>query len=93
MKKEIIFRCPALCDRSSWTYSLIPIGDQRIKYRGYFVGGGEDPDSHAEILTKPYRADSYCVVQLSMLVSYRHFLEGVPEYLTQIMVSCIFLLF
>ena len=57
--KEIIFRCPALCDRSSWTYSLIPIGDQRIKYRGYFVGGGEDPDSHAEILTKPYRADSY----------------------------------
>lgn len=58
-KKEIIFRCPALCDRSSWTYSLIPIGDQRIKYRGYFVGGGEDPDSHAEILTKPYRADSY----------------------------------
>lgn len=36
---EVVVRCPALCDRS-WTYSLEPIGDQRIKYRGYFVGGG-----------------------------------------------------
>lgn len=59
-ENEVIFRCPALCDRNSWTYSLIPIGDQRVKYRGYFVGGGEDPEQHAtETLSKPYRADSY----------------------------------
>lgn len=57
-EKEIIFRCPALCDRSSWTYSLIPIGDQRIKYRGYFVGGGDNSGANDQI-SKPYRADSY----------------------------------
>ncbi|EGW33458.1 uncharacterized protein SPAPADRAFT_55337 [Spathaspora passalidarum NRRL Y-27907] len=59
---EVIFRCPALCDRA-WTYSLIPIGDQRIKYRGYFIGGGDQVTEKVEDdddqLTNPYRADSY----------------------------------
>lgn len=36
---DLVIRCPALCDRA-WTYSLVPIGDQRIKYRLYVVGGG-----------------------------------------------------
>ncbi|KAG5417159.1 hypothetical protein I9W82_004792 [Candida metapsilosis] len=59
--KDVVIRCPALCDRGSWTYSLIPIGDQRIKHRGYFIGGGDKIDSKIEDtqLTNPYRADSY----------------------------------
>lgn len=58
--KDVIFRCPALCDRGSWTYSLIPIGDQLIKYRGYFVGGGNSGDeSEPNKLSNPYRADSF----------------------------------
>ncbi|KAK6464487.1 hypothetical protein DFJ63DRAFT_79916 [Scheffersomyces coipomensis] len=59
--KDIIFRCPALCDRNSWTYSLLPVGDQRIKYRGYFIGGGDKVTQrlHKDQLTDPYRADSY----------------------------------
>ncbi|EMG50895.1 hypothetical protein SBY92_001695 [Candida maltosa Xu316] len=58
---DIFIRCPALCDRSSWTYSLIPIGDQRIKYRGYFVGGGDKVENKIDEhqVTNPYRADSY----------------------------------
>ncbi|KAI5957646.1 hypothetical protein KGF57_003340 [Candida theae] len=58
---DVVIRCPALCDRGSWTYSLIPIGDQRIKYRGYFIGGGDKVVSKIEDtqLTNPYRADSY----------------------------------
>ncbi|CAI5756544.1 unnamed protein product [Candida verbasci] len=60
-QNDIYIRCPALCDRGSWTYSLIPIGDQRIKYRGYFVGGGREVENKIEKdqLTNPYRADSY----------------------------------
>ncbi|RCK55506.1 hypothetical protein Cantr_03923 [Candida viswanathii] len=60
-ESDIFIRCPALCDRSSWTYSLIPIGDQRIKYRGYFVGGGSKVDDKLDDnqITNPYRGDSY----------------------------------
>lgn len=58
-QKDVFIRCPALCDRS-WTYSLEPIGYQRIKYRGYFIGGGSQMDtSESNQLTNPYRADSY----------------------------------
>ncbi|KAK6458619.1 uncharacterized protein RJT20DRAFT_123651 [Scheffersomyces xylosifermentans] len=61
LEEEVVFRCPALCDRSSWTYSLIPIGDQRIKYRGYFVGGGDKVQNviDKDQISNPYRADSY----------------------------------
>ncbi|CAK7894736.1 hypothetical protein CAAN1_10S04478 [[Candida] anglica] len=57
---DVVIRCPALCDRS-WTYSLIPIGDQLIKYRGYFVGGGslQASSSPKSTLSNPYRLDSY----------------------------------
>ncbi|KAI5964912.1 uncharacterized protein KGF55_001983 [Candida pseudojiufengensis] len=61
--KDIIIRCPALCDRGSWTYSLIPIGNQRIKHRGYFIGGGDQIPPGKKIdknqITNPYRADSF----------------------------------
>lgn len=59
--QDVIFRCPALCDRGSWTYSLLPVGDQRIKHRGYFIGGGHSRESDyaKDQLTDPYRADSY----------------------------------
>ncbi|CCG21487.1 hypothetical protein CORT_0A11020 [Candida orthopsilosis Co 90-125] len=58
---DVVIRCPALCDRGSWTYSLIPIGDQRIKHRGYFIGGGDKVATKIDDsqLTNPYRADSY----------------------------------
>lgn len=56
---DIFVRCPALCDRS-WTYSLEPIGDQRIRYQGYFVGGGDKMSNPGkDQLSNPYRADSY----------------------------------
>ncbi|CAH6718460.1 uncharacterized protein CLIB1444_01S07250 [[Candida] jaroonii] len=56
---DIFVRCPALCDRS-WTYSLEPIGDQRIRYQGYFVGGGDKVSNPVkDQLSNPYRADSY----------------------------------
>lgn len=60
-EEDVIFRCPALCDRGSWTYSLIPIGDQRIKHRGYFVGGGKSNEQKysPDQISNPYRADSY----------------------------------
>lgn len=57
--KDVLFRCPALCDRGSWVYSLAPIGDQRVRYRGYFVGGGEYHDEKNNQLSHPYRADSF----------------------------------
>lgn len=56
--EDVIIRCPALCDRGSWLYSLRAIGDQIIKYRGYFVGGGAKEDG-SEFITHPYRADSF----------------------------------
>lgn len=59
-KLDVIFRCPALCDRGSWLYSLRAIGDQVVKYRGFYVGGGEysDPEN-PDTLSYPYRADSF----------------------------------
>lgn len=59
-EQDVIIRCPALCDRS-WTYSLIPIGDQRIKHRGYFIGGGDHVEDKIDDnqLSNPYRMDSY----------------------------------
>lgn len=54
---EVTFRCPALCDRDSWTYSSIPVGSSSIKYRGFFVGGGSSTES--QFLSHPYRADSF----------------------------------
>lgn len=58
---DVVFRCPALCDRGSWTYSLLPIGDQRIRHRGYFIGGGSKDRENRQKnqITNPYRADSY----------------------------------
>lgn len=55
---DVIFRCPALCDRSSWLYSLRAVGDKIVNYRGYFVGGGEKKNDK-DVLSYPYRADSY----------------------------------
>lgn len=57
--KDVIIRCPALCDRGSWLYSLRAVGDQMIKYRGLFVGGGEKERDEIGIITHPYRADSF----------------------------------
>lgn len=60
-QEDIIFKCPALCDRGSWTFSWIPIGDKSIKYQSYVVGGGNDvKDTYdKDQLTKPFRLDSY----------------------------------
>lgn len=58
--KEHIIRCPALCDRGGWTYSAIAVGDKRVKYTGYEIGGGAlDPSAQSSHLTYPYRADSF----------------------------------
>lgn len=57
--KDVIIRCPALCDRGSWLYSLRAVGDQMIKYRGLFVGGGEKERDENGVITHPYRADSF----------------------------------
>lgn len=58
--EDVIFRCPALCDRGAWLYSLRAVGDSVYKYRGFFIGGGEAQDTDDEsILSRPYRADSY----------------------------------
>lgn len=61
---DVVIRCPALCDRS-WTYTFMPVGDQLVKYRGYFVGGGavnggsDGGVAVPEEYTAPYRADSF----------------------------------
>lgn len=55
---DIIFRCPALCDRSSWLYSLKAVGGEIVNYRGYFIGGGEKR-TEKDVLSYPYRADSF----------------------------------
>ncbi|SCV99885.1 LAFE_0B04654g1_1 [Lachancea fermentati] len=55
--EEVIIRCPALCDRGGWTYSAITVGDRRVKYTGYDIGGGERHES--DLLSYPYRADSF----------------------------------
>lgn len=56
--KDIIIRCPALCDRGSWLYSMRAIGDELVKYRGYFVGGGKKTGD-SDYISYPYRADSF----------------------------------
>ncbi|CCD22401.1 uncharacterized protein NDAI_0A02430 [Naumovozyma dairenensis CBS 421] len=58
--REYMIRCPAFCDRGGWTYSAIAVGNKRIKYTGYKIGGG--PLGHSEDhnkLSYPYRADSF----------------------------------
>lgn len=59
--KEYYIRCPALCDRGGWTYSAVGVGEQRVKYRGFEIGGGEieQKDSNSDLLSYPYRADSF----------------------------------
>ncbi|CAN3373347.1 hypothetical protein DIURU_001277 [Diutina rugosa] len=61
LNEDFIIRCPALCNLHK-QFSLMPIGDQRIKYRPYIVGGGSDITVNLEDddlqLTNPYRADS-----------------------------------
>lgn len=56
--KDYYIRCPALCDRGGWTYSAIEVGDTKVKYRGYEIGGGHKI-SDSEELSYPYRADSF----------------------------------
>lgn len=57
---EYIIRCPALCDRGGWTYSAMAVGDQRVKYQSYEIGGGPfDGSEDSSILSYPYRADSF----------------------------------
>ncbi|GEQ66654.1 hypothetical protein JCM33374_g317 [Metschnikowia sp. JCM 33374] len=56
--EDVIFRCPALCDRGSWIYSSRAVGSDIVKYRGYFIGGGTR-DMSDGILSYPYRADSF----------------------------------
>ncbi|SCU79981.1 LAFA_0B06832g1_1 [Lachancea sp. 'fantastica'] len=55
--EEVYIRCPALCDRSAWTYSAINVGDRRVKYTGFEIGGGELHED--EKLSYPYRGDSF----------------------------------
>ncbi|KAF3993306.1 hypothetical protein FT663_00580 [Candidozyma haemuli var. vulneris] len=57
--KDVIIRCPALCDRGSWLYSSRAVGDQMVKYRGLFVGGGKKDKGDDGTITYPYRADSF----------------------------------
>ncbi|CCF56433.1 hypothetical protein KAFR_0B01340 [Kazachstania africana CBS 2517] len=58
---EYIIRCPALCDRGAWIYSAITVGNNRIKYTGYEIGGGrlDSSTENDDMLTYPYRADSF----------------------------------
>lgn len=59
-ESDVVFRCPALCDRGSWLYSLRAVGAQVVNYRGFYVGGGKTPsETLSQVLTQPYRADSY----------------------------------
>lgn len=59
--KSYYIRCPALCDRGGWTYSAINVGNQRVKYQGYEIGGGRiiNPDDSQMTLSNPYRGDSF----------------------------------
>lgn len=59
--RDVIVKCPALCDRGGWTYSATPVGDEMVKYTGYTIGGGsKEPDNEdKDTLTYPYRADSF----------------------------------
>lgn len=58
--KDYYIRCPALCDRGGWTYSAIEVGDTKVKYRGYEIGGGSKQTGEADDeLSYPYRSDSF----------------------------------
>lgn len=58
--EEAIIRCPALCDQGGYVYAAITVGDNRVKYKGYQIGGGTlENNKDSETLTKPYRADSF----------------------------------
>lgn len=60
LESDFIIRCPALCHLAK-QYSLMPIGDQRIRYRPFVVGGGDDVTVKVDDenqLTNPYRGDS-----------------------------------
>lgn len=63
--KDIIIKCPALCDSESKIYSTITTGLDTHKYISYVVGGGlidSASTSHLvdkEQITNPYRADSF----------------------------------
>ncbi|CAL9730856.1 hypothetical protein MOUN0_K05688 [Monosporozyma unispora] len=57
--QDYFIRCPALCDRGGWTYSAINVGDQRVKYRGYEIGGGELHEKGNNDISYPYRGDSF----------------------------------
>lgn len=57
-RTPIAIRCPAFCDYSSRTFASLAVGNETVKYRGYYVGGGSvKNDSH--YITMPYRADSF----------------------------------
>lgn len=55
--EEFFIRCPALCDRGGWTYSAVTVGEEKVKYTGYTIGGGELNGD--DVLSYPYRADSF----------------------------------
>lgn len=55
---DVTIRCPSLCDRGSWLYSMRAVGSELVKYRGYFIGGGPSEGS-GDVLTEPYRGDSF----------------------------------
>ncbi|AET38974.1 uncharacterized protein Ecym_3493 [Eremothecium cymbalariae DBVPG len=57
--EDVIIRCPALCDRNGWTYSAMTVGADRVKYKGYVIGGGRTESQGPNEYTLPYRADSY----------------------------------
>lgn len=64
--EDVIIRCPAICNLAK-AYNMVPLGDQKIKYKPYIVGGGRDIINKIDDyqLTNPYRADSYpCVAAL-----------------------------
>ncbi|CDO93077.1 unnamed protein product [Kluyveromyces dobzhanskii CBS 2104] len=55
IETDTLVRCPALCDRA-WIYSAITVGNQRVKYREFNIGGG--PAKESDYLSQPYRGDS-----------------------------------
>ncbi|GMM34494.1 hypothetical protein DASC09_018190 [Saccharomycopsis crataegensis] len=79
--RDIIIKCPALCDSESKIYSTMTTGLETHKYISYVVGGGliEDIENyehltHSEQITYPYRADSFpCAAALHAgLISATH---------------------
>lgn len=61
---EYFIRCPALCDQGGIAYSAVAVGSNKVKYVGYQIGGGlredeSDDENDNDILTYPYRGDSF----------------------------------